>query len=60
MKELKPCPFCGGIPMLEKKRKHKKFPYRVVCTNLYCTNRTNLWNTAEGAVNAWNRRTNNG
>lgn len=56
MNELKPCPFCGSIPFIYKRSKHKKFPYVVKCSGLTCGCRTECWNNVKGAVNSWNRR----
>ena len=53
---LKPCPFCGGIAFIQKRKKYKDFPYRVKCSNTTCCNRTGNWNEVSGAIKAWNRR----
>lgn len=51
--ELKPCPFCGGKAKINKEARHL---YEVECQNCYA----NVYDdTAEGAVEYWNRRTNN-
>ena len=50
--KLKPCPFCGGLPM-----RHTEGMWSVVrCTS--CGARSNGINTPEGADEMWNRRTN--
>ena len=49
------CPFCGSVAYLDKKRR-KKYPYAVICGNVNCCCRTARWNTADGAIRAWNRR----
>lgn len=56
--ELKPCPFCGSVAFLQKRKKYKSFPYRVKCANINCGNKTGNWNNVDGAVKAWNRRYN--
>lgn len=56
MDKLKLCPFCGGSAYLFEAKKHKKFPYYVKCATLTCSCRTERWNTATGAIKAWNRR----
>lgn len=58
--ELKPCPFCGGKAEIKVSKKHKKFPFRVVCMRAACSSKTARWNQLDGAVNAWNRRADNG
>ena len=56
MTEIKPCPFCGSVAMLQKRKKHKDFPYRVKCSNINCGCKTTNWNNAWGAINSWNSR----
>lgn len=76
MEELKPCPFCGGIPyimeivfcdlpaavaaddgLIEYIKK-----YRVICDNsaCFCHQQTRLFSTPGKAIEAWNRRDDNG
>jgi Lar family restriction alleviation protein len=54
--ELKPCPFCGGnsdgIVILER------YGYFIVCE--HCYGRTGEFHTKEEAIEAWNRRAENG
>lgn len=66
MAELKPCPFCGGIARICDHKfyngKTKDFSYHnygVKCIVCFAQ----IWqfyNTKEEAVDAWNRRTDNG
>lgn len=54
MAELKPCPFCGGIPkMQEYKRK-----WAVECRNDCCgvLLETSYLDSAEEAIEVWNTR----
>lgn len=55
MDELKPCPFCGG------EAKVQRFPhnYAVYCTECYAST-IQFKPTDKEAVEAWNRRTDNG
>ena len=59
-KELKPCPFCGGKPFVSH-----RFPLfgeeatiAVVCEE--CNASTQRKRTEQKAINAWNRRVNDG
>lgn len=52
MKELKPCPFCGGEAGLFA---YEIFvEYSVYCKS--CHNGTDEYRSKEGAIEAWNRR----
>ena len=60
MSELKPCPWCGKQPIIQRKNNQRK--YRVICSYLDClvfpaTNWKN--DTAEDAIRVWNRRADN-
>lgn len=63
MAKLKPCPFCGGIPMKKYHktkalfRKQLAYPY-IQCST--CGIRTELVHTDAEAENKWNRRTEDG
>jgi len=67
MTELKPCPFCGGDAELKEKEYatagHKKWAY-VRCKVCEATSNYFSENLAycanEKAIEAWNRRTENG
>ncbi len=48
--ELKPCPFCGGEAEWATKGKHW-----IMCSS--CGVETQYCETAEEAIEAWNRRT---
>lgn len=53
--ELKPCPFCGGKAKINKIEQGRL--YEVECQYCYA----NVYDdTIEGAVEYWNRRTDNG
>ena len=59
-KKLKPCPFCGGKPYINKLGTHWA---RIQCENEECECETptivGFKNNAEEAAERWNRRTNN-
>ena len=59
MDELKLCPFCGSKAVIIKNYKGQT---SIECTNrLYCiASRMVFWDYEEDAVNAWNRRANDG
>lgn len=76
MEKLKPCPFCGGSPYIREivfcdlpaavaaddgLIEHIK-KYRVICYNALCFahQQTRLFSTPEKAIEAWNRRYDNG
>lgn len=68
MPELKPCPFCGQIPIIEESARFPRYGkdegerikgYTVVCQNMYCIlhNADNWYERSEKeAREAWNRR----
>lgn len=51
--ELKPCPFCGGKPKLEKFR-WTGIEYSIICTECGC--RTFESNNYNAVIKAWNTR----
>lgn len=57
MNELKPCPFCGDVPMLDKGHGY----YRVMCNNRECwiLPKTDIYTKEETAYDAWNERADN-
>ena len=61
--ELKPCK-CGNMPeLVDVSRKAKngiKTQFMVKCYNHKCCNSTEFYSTKLGAIDAWNRRTNDG
>ena len=54
MTDLKPCPFCDG----KAKLKGYQIDFRVMCPE--CGGRAKLCSTAKEAIEAWNRRADNG
>lgn len=59
MSDLKPCPFCGQIPEVEKlKWPNGVISYRIFCGNENCVMPvcTDDYNNEVSAVNAWNTR----
>ena len=60
MAELKPCPFCGGKAFLTNDLATYgcDVMYRVICEN--CNISTPLKWTEEKAIEAWNRRAEDG
>lgn len=54
MEQLKPCPFCGGEPLLKRCGKMSF----VVCDYSYCDVQpwTKYMQTDEEAIEVWNRR----
>lgn len=52
MKELKPCPFCGGEAKLTKGITY--LDNYVTCCE--CFSRTKTYNTKESAIKSWNKR----
>ena len=56
MDELKPCPFCG-FPQIALYPRHNGFNFKVYCFN--CS--AQLYRgTEKEAIEAWNRRVDNG
>ena len=57
MNELKPCPFCGNKPVVLENQfyvhEEKFVHYQVLCV---CGGRLAFRDTAEEAIEAWNRR----
>ena len=71
MNNLKPCPFCGGTNLnIEGKDiwgpndlpYNPKHIFRIKCSALEggCGATNGYYRTEEGAIEAWNRRDNNG
>lgn len=62
MTELKPCPFCGAKAQTFESNRHPRFRFGVECslTNGFCWvyPQTDLFETEEEAIEAWNRRAN--
>lgn len=63
LNELKPCK-CGNMPeLVDASRKTKngiKTQFMVKCYNYKCCNSTEFYATKLGAIDAWNRRAENG
>lgn len=57
---LKPCPFCGGDFVISQKVwwRRIKLPYRVICVSCQASGGHRA--TREKAIEAWNRRVNDG
>lgn len=49
--ELKPCPFCGGIPFMNE---DIRFGYQIRCSK--CLSMTRRFEFKKDAVNLWNKR----
>lgn len=59
--ELKPCPFCGGIPrIIENKLNLNKILYGVYCVDEHHEVSVGYFDSEEEATEAWNRRADNG
>ena len=59
MAELKPCPFCGKIPMLERFiDRFQRDKYDIECRCPYCEVQpmTPWYEEKNDAIEAWNRR----
>lgn len=58
--KLKPCPFCGGEVTVDYNEYTNK--YSIACGNLKCILcvQTLPYDTKERAIEAWNRRADNG
>lgn len=56
--ELKPCPFCGKTPVMDKGHSF----FQVMCNNHDCwiMPRTDLYTKEETAIEAWNGRAEDG
>ena len=61
--ELKPCK-CGNMPELvdvsRKTKRSIKPQFMVQCYNHKCCDSTEFYSTKLGAINAWNRRADDG
>lgn len=60
---LKPCPFCGDIPVVEKHEETDRWTetvYQVVCDSDDCliNPETNSYGDKQRAINDWNTRYN--
>lgn len=72
MEKLKPCPFCGGKAGLDFAHKNfvytddngiareTGFFYTVKCLDEVCGCAIGIYSDAEMAIEAWNRRANDG
>lgn len=65
MAELKPCPFCGSTPVLVDFKPYGEkcaSMYKVECTNENCMCKPDTYEylLEEKAIDAWNRRADNG
>ena len=58
MAELKPCPFCGSVAVLDKFDNGECDMYQVVCSNPKCEAETISSNKPEEVITIWNRRIN--
>ena len=60
--ELRPCPFCGGRAAIVHKKEPVGECWKVYCMNedCWCEASTPAYNRRETAVEAWNRRADNG
>lgn len=56
--ELKPCPFCEESKMVFARKILTRNRWHVLCDNCKC--RTGQYLTRQEAVEAWNRRANDG
>ena len=60
MKELKPCPFCGGEAVLKRTNQCYAYSYSVVCKDKFCRGRSIKPVRSEHvAIEMWNRRCKN-
>ena len=57
MDEVKPCPFCGGEALLINMKYSKKI--FVKCKD-HCCEQDLIYKTEEEAIEAWNRRAEDG
>ncbi len=62
MAELKPCPFCGGKAELVTSQAFEWCDryYYVRCASEECEKRTHLYDRTHEAIEAWNRRAEDG
>ena len=63
MAEIKPCPFCGSIATGYSKNLNEKELQAKRIWNLYCVQcgaGTDYFETTKEAIEAWNRRYDNG
>lgn len=62
MSKLKPCPFCGVVPEVQKRTNGEKEYYHIACENLYCRINpgTDYHVTKDVVVREWNRRASDG
>ena len=61
MDELKPCPFCGDMPLIhESKQDLRNILYSVFCGGEHHTASVGYFYTEEEAIEAWNRRAEDG
>lgn len=59
MPEVKPCPFCGAKPILDKNENYNgETIYQVYCPSSVVRVETTWFDNEEAAIEAWNRRTN--
>jgi hypothetical protein len=55
--EIKPCPFCGSVGILEEVESEDGYRFDVYCINSqYCGGTTSRCRTAAKAIEFWNRR----
>lgn len=54
--KVETCPNCFAAAIVIKSKKHKKFPYKVKCLNVFCGCQTKRYNDLDSAVRAWNKR----
>ena len=60
MEKLKPCPFCGRTAKLNVIENYGPNDYFVSCTSFYCVEQRHCYRSKRSAIEAWNRRANNG
>ena len=58
MNDLKPCPFCGGEAVIDVDPDAVRWKYYAVCNR--CCATSGLTYTPQKAIEAWNRRVDNG
>ena len=57
--ELKPCPFCGEVPTIDKHPTKKYFSISCWDPNCVCMPKTGWYISEEKAAEAWNERADN-